>query len=340
MYHLENIVKNNINKIDHALVMSDLDPSDRQNYRSCEKISSDEVLSILESDDDSYATFLYIKLLRYIIDAFINKATPIKDRIYFSWTIVFVCRLWKAWLNAEFKSATQKCRDEYFITAPAYYSVEINAHTLLYLILLVDQGSLQSESLQIPLFSSQLCESIFRSTRSLTGTQSTMVNFTVMDFLHRAEKLTALQNIKSLQHQNQQYQLQFPKHRKHQKNEQLTVIPNQSLNVNEIETIVFQAFEHAQELVSKLNINILLEQCNLFELEALSVKTYDKFKNSNRLIDLATSNSFPDSDLDDDENDDYDYINSSEQNHDGDLLTDNYNNTSNNTLQSNRTDFS
>ncbi|CAF1316963.1 unnamed protein product [Rotaria sp. Silwood1] len=155
MLHLENIVKTYNSKFDHALVMSDLNPSDRQNYRSCEKVSSDEVLAILESNDDTYATFLYIKLLRYIIDAFINKATSIRDRLYFAWTIVFVCRLWKAWLNLEFKSSTQK----------------------------IHEGSLPSESLQIPLFSNQSRESIFRSSRSLTGTQSTMVNFTVKEAL-------------------------------------------------------------------------------------------------------------------------------------------------------------
>ena len=104
--HLVNIVETNISKIDHLLVLSDLYPSDRQNYRSCEKISSDEVLAILESHDDSYATFLYIKLLRYIIDAFMNKKTSIKNRLYFAWTVVFVCRLWKVWLNAKFKTST------------------------------------------------------------------------------------------------------------------------------------------------------------------------------------------------------------------------------------------
>ncbi|CAF4339832.1 unnamed protein product [Rotaria sp. Silwood2] len=180
MIHLENIVKTYNNKFDHGLVMSDFDPSDRQNYRSCEKISSNEALAILESNHDAYATFLHIKLLRYIIDAFINKSTLIRDRLYFAWTIVFVCRLWKAWLNLEFKSLSQKSKDNYFITKPAYYLIEINAHVLLYFVLLVHEGSLPPESLQIPLFSNQSCESIFRSSRSLTGTQSTMVNFTVM----------------------------------------------------------------------------------------------------------------------------------------------------------------
>ncbi|CAF3964564.1 unnamed protein product [Rotaria sordida] len=270
MFHLEHIVKTYNSKFDHALVMSDLNPSDRQNYRSCEKISRDEILAILESDDDTYATFLYIKLLRYIIDAFINKATSIQDRLYFAWTIVFVCRLWRTWLNLEFKSSTQK----------------------------IHEGSLPLESLQIPLFSNQSCE----------------------NFLHRAEKLTVLQNIKALEDQTQHYQLQFPKHHKHKKNNEKIVVFNQSLNVTEIETIVLQAFAHAKELVSKLDINILLEEYNLLELEALSVETYNSLKKSNRVIDSATSNTFTDSDSDNDDNDNF---NNNDDNDDFNSIDDN-----------------
>ncbi|CAF1140768.1 unnamed protein product [Rotaria sordida] len=270
MFHLEHIVKTYNSKFDHALVMSDLNPSDRQNYRSCEKISRDEILAILESDDDTYATFLYIKLLRYIIDAFINKATSIQDRLYFAWTIVVVCRLWRTWLNLEFKSSTQK----------------------------IHEGSLPLESLQIPLFSNQSCE----------------------NFLHRAEKLTVLQNIKALEDQTQHYQLQFPKHHKHKKNNEKIVVFNQSLNVTEIETIVLQAFAHAKELVSKLDINILLEEYNLLELEALSVETYNSLKKSNRVIDSATSNTFTDSDSDNDDNDNF---NNNDDNDDFNSIDDN-----------------
>ena len=106
--HLQKIVQSNSSKIDHSLVMSDLNPADRQNYRSCEKISKDEVLAMLKSDHGSYATYVYMKLLRYIIDAFINKATSIRDRLYFAWTTVFVCRLWRAWLNVKFQGSAQK----------------------------------------------------------------------------------------------------------------------------------------------------------------------------------------------------------------------------------------
>ncbi|CAF4694407.1 unnamed protein product, partial [Rotaria sp. Silwood2] len=159
-------------------------------------------------------------------------------------------------------------------------------------------------------------------------------------FLHRAGKLTTLQNIKALQGQNQQYQLQFPKHHKHQKtNEQIEVF-NQSLNVTEIETTVLQAFEHAQELVSKLDLNILLEQYSLLELETLSVETYNSLKKSNRVIDSATSNTFPDSDSDNDHNDGFDSNDNEDENRHGISLTNNDDDIPDNVLQSNRADFS
>ncbi|CAF4074976.1 unnamed protein product [Rotaria sp. Silwood2] len=233
MFHLENIVKTYNSKFDHALVMSDLNPSDRQNYRSCEKVSSDEVLAILESNDDTYATFLYIKLLRYIIDAFINK-----------------------------------------------------------------------------------------------------------DFLHRAEKLTILQNIKAVQDQTRYYQLQFPRHHKHKKNNEKILILNQSLTVTEIQAIVLQAFEHAKELVSKLDINILLEEYNLFELKALSFETYNSLKKSNRVIDSATSDTFMDSDSDNDNTDDFNSNDDEDQfQYDLSMINDD-DDIPDNILQSDRTDFS
>ncbi|CAF1972675.1 unnamed protein product, partial [Rotaria magnacalcarata] len=79
---------------------------------------------------------------------------------------------------------------------PAYLSVELNAHKLLYLILLVQQKQLPPQSLYIHTFRSQACESIFRNMRALRGVYSTIVNFTVHDFLRRAQRLSLLNDIK------------------------------------------------------------------------------------------------------------------------------------------------
>ena len=166
------------------------------------------------------------------------------------------------------------------------------------------------------------------------------MNFSPSDFLHRAEKLTVLQNLKSLQNQSQPYQLQFPKHPKHRKNDELPVVYNQTLSVAEIETTILRAFEHAPGLLSKLDVNILLEENNLFELRATSIETYRNLKKSNRLIDSASLNSFPNSDLDNDEYDDYDSSSNNEENHDGDSSTEIDDSESRDTLQSSRTNFS
>ena len=61
-----------------------------------------------------------------------------------AWRVVFLCRLWFAWIRFETFNATQTIQNnksKYFITTPAYMSVELNAHNLLFLILLVKQKS-------------------------------------------------------------------------------------------------------------------------------------------------------------------------------------------------------
>ncbi|CAF1557101.1 unnamed protein product [Adineta ricciae] len=56
---------------------------------------------------------------------------------------------------------------------------------------------LPEEALNISLFNSQICEQTFRAARSMSGPFSSVVNFSIYEFLHRVEKLAALQAIKS-----------------------------------------------------------------------------------------------------------------------------------------------
>ena len=84
-------------KLIHDLVKTDVQPKDKQNFPSCVKISSDDVLSSLEDISGSYATRVYIRLVRSIILAYIEGNTPTMDRIYHSWLAVFVCWLWWTW---------------------------------------------------------------------------------------------------------------------------------------------------------------------------------------------------------------------------------------------------
>jgi hypothetical protein len=83
----------NHSKLDHNLVRSDIFPNDRQNYSSCLKITSDDVLTLLKQTDKK-ATYIYLYLLRLIILAYVKSDTDILVRLYYAWIVVFAYRMW------------------------------------------------------------------------------------------------------------------------------------------------------------------------------------------------------------------------------------------------------
>jgi hypothetical protein len=150
----------------------------------CLKISSDDVLVALEDIDGSQATRVYLLLLRNIVLAYVEYNTSIIDRIYHSWLAVFLCRIWQTWLQIVdekdiigYYSDEQK--ENLFITVPAHFSIEINAHSLLGICLLVRQHKLPESALHRSNYHSQSCETTFRLTRSMSGAFSSIVNFTI-----------------------------------------------------------------------------------------------------------------------------------------------------------------
>ena len=90
--HLVDLIDNQ-SKIDHNLVRSDVIPRDRQNFSSCLKISSDDVLKLLEGGD-TVATYVYLYLLKLLILTYVSKSTPTCDRLFYGWTVTFICRMW------------------------------------------------------------------------------------------------------------------------------------------------------------------------------------------------------------------------------------------------------
>lgn len=156
-------------------------------------------------------------------------------------------------LSSSSSKSRKNSRAKYFVTRPALFSVELNAHYLTYLIILVQQQQLPPEVLTIHLFSSQTCESFFRNTRSLSGVFSTTVNYTVEDFLRRSKKISILNTIKC---QDKATSLmKFPIHHKHLldnvtgNNQHLIDVSNL-----DIESVVLQAYQSALHLTKSLNI--------------------------------------------------------------------------------------
>ncbi|CAF4501449.1 unnamed protein product, partial [Rotaria magnacalcarata] len=154
----------------------------------------------------------------------------------------------------------------------AYLSVEINAHNLLYLISLVKQKQLPPQALYIHIFNSQACESIFRNTRALSGIYSTIVNFTVHDFLRRAQRLSLLNEIKCKQLQNGSVDnLVFPIHYKHRVERQSSFTHSQrEIDEIDIEQVITDAYHQALDMLEGIDILNLLEKNDVLELKALS----------------------------------------------------------------------
>ena len=147
---------------------------------------------------------------------------------------------------------SQKEKDNCFITKSAWFSVEINIHCLTSLIILVSQGQLPLYAFNSHLFSSQLCETTCRSAHDLSGSFSSIRNFSVSEFLNKIEKISILNYIKSTEEaDNVAYPLKFPAHHKsrHKKRTSSTISLNSSsITTDDIEKIVIKAYYEAKKL--------------------------------------------------------------------------------------------
>ena len=69
----------------------------------------------------------------------------------------------------EFRNLSKTNMQQYSLTTQAVYSIELNAHSLVYLVLLVIEGKLPKEVLAVDGFHSQSCEALFRPARAFSS---------------------------------------------------------------------------------------------------------------------------------------------------------------------------
>ncbi|CAF2709092.1 unnamed protein product [Rotaria sp. Silwood2] len=296
-------------KIEHNLIKCDVDPKDRQNFASCLRISSKDVLNLLEKNEKATGTYVYLSLLRSIIAGFIERSTTIEERLFHIWTVVFTCRFWFSWIqylelendnnNSETLSDLKK---NTFITKPTFWCIEINAHTLLFIILLVVKNKLPVDALNTFAFNSQICENTFRIARSLSGSFSSNTNFSVKSFLKRCEKISIINSIKNRGGQVGDYQFYFPQHHKNHKetyNYSIDHINELNLTEIDIEIIIKHAFQEAKKYVSMVNMTQFLKTKNIHTLSSLSTFTRTILnRSSSKIIDYTIDNNSSDEDSD------------------------------------------
>ncbi|XP_044747029.1 uncharacterized protein LOC123308446 [Coccinella septempunctata] len=129
--------------------------------------------------------------MRLVIDSFLDPKIDVTHRIYSMWYCVFFLRIWRQWLTInKYKIG------EHFISSNCYTCIELNAHSLINIVVNIRENPSLSSDMFLPvLFGSQKCEQTFRTMRSMTSTYSTVINFNVKDILRRLERIKTVNNI-------------------------------------------------------------------------------------------------------------------------------------------------
>ena len=286
--HLQQVIETQ-SKFKHKLVKSDICPRDRQNFRSCEKMCA--ARDCLKDVNDSHGAYVFVTIIRCIIVAFVDRSTTVPERIYHAWLSVFLCRIWRTWLdlvpkheldrrvllssslsdNTKRKLTRKASKQIFYITSPTYVCIELNAHHLTNLTVLVEDGRLPSDALKIYLFNSQSCESFFRLSRAISGTFSVSVNFSVQQYLHRQEKITMLHSIKNQTNASEtSTKFRFPQHHKSQRNSRCSATAPEKVTKRRVGEIVGQAFNDAMKLLSPLGVDQDLKKANLCSMAQIS----------------------------------------------------------------------
>lgn len=174
-------------KLIHGLTISDIDPKDRQNYSSYEKITSIRVRNALsEHVVGSEATVKYLEKCDQITSSFMQDDLMPLERVYRIFNAVFFFRIWSSWLKSSHAYKT----DENFITSNCYKCIEINAMNLIIISLMKQFRDENVHSRFLPtLFGSQTCENMFRHFRSMGTANFTKINFTMFEILNMTRRV-------------------------------------------------------------------------------------------------------------------------------------------------------
>ena len=185
---------------------TDINLSDKMNYDAVNRLTNPIIRKLLEDHvKGSDATCFYLKLMDYSTSSFLDKNLSPLERIYRIWFVVFSLRIWRFWLKCDNCYTLQRnC-----VSLNVYLCVEINAHSLILLIL----NSKEDDELITCLAGSQPCEWFFKGLRSFTPVGSTVVNCTVNGFVNsRCRKVDVHLRLMS---QGEQDGIIFPRYEKH-----------------------------------------------------------------------------------------------------------------------------
>ncbi|CAF3584689.1 unnamed protein product, partial [Rotaria socialis] len=309
---------------------SDCDPKQMKAMRDSMGFFSNEHTGF-ECHPDHFKISLF-KIIKCIELTFVEKSTNVIDRVYNAWCAVFIVRIWYAWLQTTNSDELNKKvshshstvfnepipKRNFFIAIPTLFSLELNAHSLTYLVILYAEQKITEEALNIALFNSQMCFRTFRVARSMSGPFSSVVNFSVYEFLQGVEKLAVLQSIK-WSSESKENNIIFPKHHKQSKKTSLTRLTSTiTITVTEqaLEVTVFSAYLKANQILSVCGLSILNPYDKMISFEEVNRLAYKKLSRSKCTTSNKKhikSNENDDENEDDDEDEDEDEDEDNEQ---------------------------
>lgn len=164
-----------------------LDDKDSMDYERADKLTRESLIELL-SAPEHVATRFYLKLATHVRIALIDISVSPEERLKRLWCATFMSRLWRA------SAAKTRTLLNDFMTPNAYMCLEVAAHNMIKF--LVKCRDLGKPSLFIPYdTNSQPCENTFRILRSMGTTKYTVTTFSVAEVLHKARRISKVQDI-------------------------------------------------------------------------------------------------------------------------------------------------
>lgn len=190
LQHLEELLAC-IGENKHLLTATCLRSADRQNVDAAQRICDPKVINLLKKNiKDSEGTVIYLEIMSDMYAALHDRTLDPVERIKKTWRCAFIVRIWRDFI-LKCDGLTLKYN---FLSSFCYHCIEQNAHSLVLMLLYLKKNKL-THLFHSYMFCSQPCESFYRQLRSLTTVNSTVVNFSVKEIIHRISRIQLLSDI-------------------------------------------------------------------------------------------------------------------------------------------------
>lgn len=227
-------------KDEHQLTASILNPVDKQNVGSAMRMCDHKVITLLRKHlPRSEGTATFLEIMRSVVDTFYDARLKPLERIQKIWYTTFILRIWRNYIESQ-ENLSMKNN---FLTTHSYVCVELNAHSLVHLIIYLKKNNMDDWFLPF-IFDSQACESFFRQVRSLTTVYCRVANCSIKEIIGRINKIQLLNDITN------KSEFVFPRvqNKKNFSDKSIYTLPSEEEIIDTIEKSKQSAIEYAHQI--------------------------------------------------------------------------------------------